>query len=993
MPCNQVEKHLKSEYQISADDVSINEMGKKIFFNENDEPVVGYLFEVENNIPIMHIAIDANTGKVISEYKLFDNTMVETNLQGQQVTQTLDIYQHDINSNVYRFIDETRNIVEYCDTNEAILERTRNDIEPAAVDALANIERVYDFFHEYFDRNGNDGNGSLYQIYLHDLSWDTTRNASGGINCIYFPESDSSLAAYLDVLGHEYTHGITRSDSSLMASGNETTKVCRAISEGLSDIFGELVEDYCDDEILNGTCNWVIGSEGEFRKISNPTEYGENYLTNANNYIYGETNAYDASAIISHSAYLMTQGINGTEPLTTEQLANLYYYMIPNMTASTDFKNFRWLVELQAYIMNIKGELSDSQVESVIDAFDRVGIERSYHYSMTPGGIMTIYDFNGERYSECTVTISKNGNDLYTVEPDRKGKIKLRSSLKKGIYRALIGDKNSDLSRSFYFVINDNSDGQTSENYELDVKIPTSFTSPEKEVVLALDVSGSMEGTPLSETKSAALQFTDTIFDINPNTKINLITYSEYAVSTVSSSNDKNEICNAIRNLQSDDGTNIYDAVSYAKSVLDEISTENKYLLIMSDGLPNRGEKIDGNYNTPIYNLTGEMKSDNITICTLGFFHALEGSELSEGTDFMNHIASEGYYYDARNISEIQSVFNDIAKQVGGQTSSIIRVACPVDVTVRYNGETLSSAEDNLNTRTSFGTLTFEGEENEIKMLRLNEEADYEICINGTGTGKMDYSISFADKNGDYTDTRTFENIPINIETVISTNSKKFRSTMLNVDTDGDGKFDLNYIAGKNKNSREFYKVVFSYIAVITGILMSVFLVIEIMLIVKRYKVNKYCSECGSIINRNLQFCTECGNAIKRVPLILPEKIERKPQHKAVKIIKLSVTGICLVMTIGIAFIYRSAPNTVFLQLRNSEFVSAEILYNNSVEDSWIGKHYLSFVTDIYLNKVKTAYKNNIVDEKFAVSVYNTIANMDMGTASDNAEEYLLDME
>lgn len=85
------------------------------------------------------------------------------------------------------------------------------------------------------------------------------------------------------------------------------------------------------------------------------------------------------------------------------------------------------------------------------------------------------------------------------------------------------------------------------------------------------------------------------------------------------------------------------------------------------------------------------------------------------------------YYYDARNISEIQNIFNDIAKQVGGQTFSIIKVAYPVDVTVRYNGETLSSAEDNLNTRTSFGTLTFEIEENEIKMLRLNEEADYAI--------------------------------------------------------------------------------------------------------------------------------------------------------------------------------------------------------------------------------------------------------------------------
>lgn len=182
-------------------------------------------------------------------------------------------------------------------------------------------------------------------------------------------------------------------------------------------------------------------------------------------------------------------------------------------------------------------------------------------------------------------------------------------------------------------------------------------------------------------------------------------------------------------------------------------------------------------------------------------------------------------------------------------------------------------------------------------------------------------------------------------------------------------------------------------IAFITGALLALFLIIEILLIIKRYRINKYCSECKSRINRNSQFCKECGNEIKRIHLILPEKIERKPQPKTISIIKFSVIGICLIITVGINFIYHSAPNTVFMQLRDSEFISAEMLYNNGVEDSWISKKYLSFVTDVYLDKVQTAYQDNTIDENFAVVIYSMVVDMDMGKASDNAEEYLSNME
>ncbi len=104
-----------------------------------------------------------------------------------------------------------------------------------------------------------------------------------------------------------------------------------------------------------------------------------------------------------------------------------------------------------------------------------------------------------------------------------------------------------------------------------------------------------------------------------------------------------------------------------------------------------------------------------------------------------------------------------------------VRIACPVEVSVKYNGETLNSSDNELNTRTSFGTLTFEetnssvstseyDSQNElsdeksdkVKVLRLKEGDDYDVKIEGNRRGRMDYSM---DENGEYTDFRKFKEI------------------------------------------------------------------------------------------------------------------------------------------------------------------------------------------------------------------------------------------
>ena len=59
--------------------------------------------------------------------------------------------------------------------------------------------------------------------------------------------------------------------------------------------------------------------------------------------------------------------------------------------------------------------------------------------------------------------------------------------------------------------------------------------------------------------------------------------------------------------------------------------------------------------------------------------------------------------------------------------------------------------------------------DSKVNILRLKEGTDYNIKINGTSDGEMDYTIGFVNDEGEYNDFRRFEDIDINKDTVIDT--------------------------------------------------------------------------------------------------------------------------------------------------------------------------------------------------------------------------------
>lgn len=367
---------------------------------------------------------------------------------------------------------------------------------------------------------------------------------------------------------------------------------------------------------------------------------------------------------------------------------------------------------------------------------------------------------------------------------------------------------------------------------------PLMSGSDERDIALVLDVSGSMGGTPMNETKNASEKFINTV--LKEDSSIGVVTYDNTSMCIADFCMNERYLKNAIQNLNSGGGTNMEAGLSQAYSMLQSSNAKKKIIVLMSDGEPNEGKT--GN---ELIEFAETIKNEGIYIYTLGFFS--NSHDKTSPQALLENIASEGCHFEVENADDLIFFFGDIADQINGQKYIYIRIACPVDVTVTYDGETLCSIEENLNTRTAFGSLTFEDNEkgtdsssdNRVKILRLKEGTDYDIQIEGNGNGYMDYTIRFMDDTGEYTDLRKFSDIKITEQTVIDTVATNSDATILNVDENGDGKYDLKYKATENAEGELVNDTYLIYIYIAVGVVAFILVVVAIILIMKHLKSKK----------------------------------------------------------------------------------------------------------------------------------------------------------
>lgn len=301
-----------------------------------------------------------------------------------------------------------------------------------AVAAMSYAAYSYDFYSDIFGRNGFDNKGGFTSILFDTThpdacSWNNIFEwaSNGAYSYLTSIEVGTKQGMAYDVIGHEYTHSVEQSTSSMLCE-----RESGAVMEGLSDIFGELIEDYANNATsgnptLTGSCDW----KHESRNISNPEKskcpavYKGKYWketaefpNEGNDYGYIHNN----STVISHMAYLLSNGMNGAsycEALNNRQIAELYYRTIFMLPVCCSFNQFGRMLLRSAELMYERELLNAKQFTCVLAALNNSGIGvqnsdiRGMIYNVQPKCTLDIRGLDLTNY-ECTVKLSKiaNGN-------------------------------------------------------------------------------------------------------------------------------------------------------------------------------------------------------------------------------------------------------------------------------------------------------------------------------------------------------------------------------------------------------------------------------------------------------------------------------------------------------------------------------------------------------------------------------------------------------
>ncbi len=222
--------------------------------------------------------------------------------------------------------------------------------------------------------------------------------------------------------------------------------------------------------------------------------------------------------------------------------------------------------------------------------------------------------------------------------------------------------------------------------------------TPPKEVVLILDVSGSMKWdvdssdyyspSRISVAKTAAENFVREIAK-NKNIELSVITYNSYAnylsgydgLYNISNSNDASTgIIDKISDISAGGGTNIGDAIRRGYQTFSSTSGVDRFFVFMTDGEPTTYSKnSNGSFYTGTgsasYNETDSTKAlqyakdmtEHLTGFNKNYFIAFSNGGANKLADIADEIRS--YYKVALTSEDINDVYSDISYQITADLS------------------------------------------------------------------------------------------------------------------------------------------------------------------------------------------------------------------------------------------------------------------------------------------------------------------------------------
>lgn len=391
--------------------------------------LLAYEVEIGSENARRAMYIDAKNGKLITSIPLTaHNTVpgsVETGYYGRQLV----MVEQESPFN-YRLVDSSRGIILWDNRNREILHNTVDfPILPGNRGGMVNdvyygSSRFYDLLKTKFNWLGVDGQGEFFRATVVDNDrdlvnafWSGDRATFGGGSCHYGPLTT------LDVVGHEFAHGITQRTSGLVYSGQSG-----ALNEGMSDIYGKALELYEQPDQFN----WTLGNRfadseyaRPFRSMEDPNLYNNPKVVDGAFWNDG-AGVHTNSGPLGHWFYLLIEGGRGTNdlgtaydvnPVSLDVAFNVAFQLNRDYLTETSgyqdaFTNCMLLVE------NLYGSDSETYT-SFAEAWKAIGLPTTGS-GPTTGPDLAVFSFNSNNAPYChpedsvelTVVLSNRGDDL-----------------------------------------------------------------------------------------------------------------------------------------------------------------------------------------------------------------------------------------------------------------------------------------------------------------------------------------------------------------------------------------------------------------------------------------------------------------------------------------------------------------------------------------------------------------------------------------------------
>ena len=342
--------------------------------------------------------IDAKNGSYIKEKSLiFDATGAGITYHNGE--KSITTY---YNNNLYYLEEDTRGIIraklnewrdwngypDWYDENYPILTDEDNYwdelIERPAVSGLWAVQKAFDYFHNTFYRHGLE-NITNKEIQIStkyprpQAKFNPVVSGATGYDEIALGYYNNVSYSSLDIVGHEYMHGVTYYRSGLAMVAEESG----AINESFSDFFGECIEYY-----VNNTCDWLVGTDVDtVRSMISPIDspyfqpdhYQGEYWYYSDPNINSDVNishyVHTNSGVLNKWFYLLAhgdsqQGVNG---IGISWTANIAYATLYWLDEDADFWDVYWTTLFLA-LESEGGDICGTRYEEVQNAWAAVGM-------------------------------------------------------------------------------------------------------------------------------------------------------------------------------------------------------------------------------------------------------------------------------------------------------------------------------------------------------------------------------------------------------------------------------------------------------------------------------------------------------------------------------------------------------------------------------------------------------------------------------------------